>query len=463
MALRERELGAMGPVLSDGIPLRDLIDLERREVSLRLLMDEEVYQLELEHLFAKAWIVVAHESEIPNPGDYLTRSIGEDVVIVVRRPNHDIDILLNVCTHRGMQICRAEVGNASRFKCPYHGWVFDQGGGFLAAPFEQEMYGNCLDKASLGLQRARVGVYAGIVFACWDDDAPPLDEFLGDYRWYLDTIFQRTDDGIEVVGSPQRYKISANWKCAGEQFAGDGYHTMGLHYSMIEMGWLPDPKLAMYGIDVATPQGHGLRCIDMRSVWAQMGKEAEVLSPLEKLQAVPMAGLPAELVPQLANRFSEAELKALSNTPPTVGGMFPNVSVIAFYGPVGDDAGTMGPTFGLHSFVPHGVDEFEYVNWVFVERGASEEYKRLTRRTTVFGTGSSGVVEQDDAEAWPSMQQSARGYMGRKHSLKYQALLGEHKPDDWTGGGYVYEGFTKDDSQWNWWLRYLEFMTGSAR
>jgi phenylpropionate dioxygenase-like ring-hydroxylating dioxygenase large terminal subunit len=459
MALRERELGAIGPVLSDGTAMRDLIDTDKREVSLRLLNDPEVYQLELERLFARAWIVVAHESEIPNAGDYVLRQIGEDVVIVVRSENGTIEILLNVCTHRAMQVCRAEVGNATKFKCPYHGWIFDTDGAFRAAPFHDEMYGDCLDKSSLGLQRARSEVYAGIVFGCWDEQAPTLEEYIGDFRWYIDTIFGRTNEGIEVIGSPQRYNIHANWKTAGEQFAGDGYHTMGLHYSLIEMGWLVDPRMAMYGIDVSTKQGHGIRCIDLRGVWNGI-EGASDLTPVQKLQQVPMAGLPPELVEELASRFSEKELASLSITPPTVGGMFPNLSIIAFYGPVGDDAGTMGPTFGLHTFVPTGFDSFEYMNWVFVERGASEEYKRLTRRTTVFGTGSSGVVEQDDAEAWPSMQKSSRGFIGRKHSMKYQALLGENKPDDWMGGGLVYDGFSKDDNQWNWWLRYLEYMTG---
>src|ERR1700686_5031172 len=112
------------PVLSDGTSLADLIDVDRREVSLRLMDDPEVYELELDRIFGRTWTVIAHESEIPRPGDYLLRQLGDDPVIVIRGDDGSIDVLLNGCTHRGMQVCRAEWGNAKHFQCPYHGWMF---------------------------------------------------------------------------------------------------------------------------------------------------------------------------------------------------------------------------------------------------------------------------------------------------------------------------------------------------
>ena len=72
----------------------------------------------------------------------------------------------------------------------------------------------------------------------------------------------------------------------------------------------------------------------------------------------------------------------------------------------------------------------------------------------------SGFVETDDSDTWPQMHQSSKGIMGRQQKLRYQALVGDNKPQDWPGGGHVYDGFTKDDNQWNWWLRWNEFMTG---
>lgn len=133
----------VGPVLSDGTALCDLVDVDRREVAMRVLTDPDVYRLELDRLFARSWIVVAHESEIPNPGDFVSRYIGEDPVIVTRTRTGEIKILLNVCSHQGMGVCRAEMGNATQFRCPYHGWVYDQTGRFLGSPVAKEqMHGD---------------------------------------------------------------------------------------------------------------------------------------------------------------------------------------------------------------------------------------------------------------------------------------------------------------------------------
>ncbi|MGH7899043.1 MAG: aromatic ring-hydroxylating oxygenase subunit alpha, partial [Candidatus Binatia bacterium] len=247
-----------GIVLTDGTTLRELIDVEKREVSLRVLTDPELYQRELERLFAKAWVGIAHESEIPNCGDFVLRYVGEDSVIVVRQTDGTIVCMLNVCAHRGMQVCRTDSGTASSFRCPYHGWLFGQDGRYLGAPFEKEMYGDALDKPSLGLHRARVGTYAGIVFVTWDLSAPSLEDYLGDIKWYLDLMFARTDAGLEVVGCPQRFIVRANWKCASEQWAGDGYHGATLHRSIEELGLGKSASLeVLVGINVSTREGHG--------------------------------------------------------------------------------------------------------------------------------------------------------------------------------------------------------------
>src|SRR5262245_21756456 len=111
------------PVLSDGTTLDELINVEDYTLSLRLFADPEIYRWELERLFSRAWIVLAHESELPNLGDFVSRSLGEDPVIVSRDEAGQVHVMLNVCAHRGMQVCRAEYGNAESFRCPYHGWL----------------------------------------------------------------------------------------------------------------------------------------------------------------------------------------------------------------------------------------------------------------------------------------------------------------------------------------------------
>src|SRR5699024_9870866 len=226
--------------------------LEKHEVSMRLLKDPEVYRLELKRLFGRAWTVLAHETEIPNPFDYVSRHIGADPVIVTRSRSGEINVVLNICTHRGMQVCRGEAGNEKQFKCPYHGWSFSEKGKFMGSPVAREnMHGEFRSKDELGLSKARVELYAGFVFATWDEDAPSLDEYLGEIKFYQDLMFDRTESGLEVLGPPQRFVIPANWKCPGEQHAGDGYHAMTLHRSINELAASEADDSSKDGIDAS--------------------------------------------------------------------------------------------------------------------------------------------------------------------------------------------------------------------
>src|SRR3546814_16403633 len=102
------ETDATAPRLSDGTAVSELIDLERREVSLRVHHDQEIFDLEMERIFTRSWLPVAHESEIPNPGDFVRRYAGQDSCLVVRRDDGSIAVLLNACPQLGMALCREE-------------------------------------------------------------------------------------------------------------------------------------------------------------------------------------------------------------------------------------------------------------------------------------------------------------------------------------------------------------------
>jgi hypothetical protein len=86
----------------------------------------------------------------------------------------------------------------------------------------------------------------------------------------------------------------------------------------------------------------------------------------------------------------------------------------------------------------------------------------MMRAAATHGTGTSGIIEQDDSDTWPHMTESAKGVIGRTETLKYQAILGENRPADWPDKAKVYEGFGKDDAQWEWWLAYHKLMTANA-
>src|SRR3981081_720814 len=122
--------------LADGTRIEDLIDVERREVSARVLSDPEIYHLELERIFGRAWLLLGHDTEIPKSGDYGGGDMGEDQVIVSRDREGQVHVLLNMCPHRGMRVAMDEAGCTQVHRCVYHGWAFRPAGKFIGAPID---------------------------------------------------------------------------------------------------------------------------------------------------------------------------------------------------------------------------------------------------------------------------------------------------------------------------------------
>lgn len=457
-----------GPVLRDGTTVESLVDLQMREVKLRALSDPEIYEIEQRKVFGKVWLLLGHESEIPNAGDYVQRHMGDDSVIVARDRAGQIHVNLNVCPHRGMKITTHEAGNAQVHTCIYHGWAFTNSGDFLGAPVAEEcMHGKMLSKEQLGLQKARVQLYGGLIWATWNIDGPSLEEFLGDTKWYYDMLYTRSNKGLEVAGPPQRFIVRGNWKTAGEQSAADGYHTLTLHRWLGEGAGAYQSEEAkkageelakeMLGAEVSSPHGHALRCIDLaRKIKKLTGKDPAELTVEEKLLALPPPGMTADMVSQLKENLTAEQIQVMSWMPPQVGGMFPNIIFEFLYIPQ-PDGGVVG-SLALHTYVPKGPDKLEFTNWIFVERDTPPELKKQMIEQSVRLLGTSGMVEADDSDTWPHMTLSAKGAQGRNSTMKYQAVYETGAPKGWPGPGIVNEGFTKDDTQWHWWKYWHELM-----
>ena len=180
--------------------------------------DAEIFERERRNLFSRAWLFVGHVSEIPQPGDYVVRKVLDDSFIVVRDEKGEIRAHFNMCLHRGMQVCRAEMGNASHFRCPYHGWSYRNDGRIVGLPFHEEAYGGEAGFSRKGarlLPAPNLGMYNGLIFISMDPDAEPLEDFLGDFKFYLDYYTKQSADGIELRG-PQRWRVKANWKIGAE-------------------------------------------------------------------------------------------------------------------------------------------------------------------------------------------------------------------------------------------------------
>jgi phenylpropionate dioxygenase-like ring-hydroxylating dioxygenase large terminal subunit len=439
-------------VLRDGPPLGSLVDRAGRRVSARVFTDPEIYELEQRELFGKSWIAVGHQSEIPNAGDFVTRYIGEDPVIVSRDRDGQIQIMLNVCSHRGMGVCRAEMGNTRFFTCPYHGWRYDLGGHLVSVPAERSMYDDRLDRSRFTLQQARVETCGGIIFGNWDLDAPSLDDYLGPAALYLRLSFDRTNGGLVVAGPPARFTIEANWKLAADQFQGDAYHTAMLHRSMVEAGYVrQDPEAILSGINIGTPGGHHVRLLDFRS--ATTAETEDGAEPLEKL-----AGITPELAREARERLSPADAELLSGLPPSTGNVFPNVFWFTTRVPPADG----GPNLGILSFrilVPRGPRHVEQMSWAMYEKDAPPEMQGALVRNLVQTFGTGGIWEQDDTEAWVAIQRSLRGPQARERWFTYEACSPGYTDEL---PGMTFRGVARDDCQWLAWQRYFDVMAGDG-
>jgi len=129
--------------------------------------DPAIFELEMTRLFGRAWLLLGHESQIPQAGDYLSTRMGREPVIMARHADGSVQVLINRCTHRGALLVHEDTGNVKNFVCPYHGWVFSTDGALRNVPMPQgygEQSRQTLD--GLGLARvARSQSYRGFIFA----------------------------------------------------------------------------------------------------------------------------------------------------------------------------------------------------------------------------------------------------------------------------------------------------------
>ena len=188
-----------------------LIDREHGLVSRRIFADPELYQLELERIFARCWLFLGHESQVARPGDFVTTRMGNEPIILTRDTAGQIRALINTCRHRGNSICRAEAGRAHSFTCTYHGWTYGLDGRLIGVPGYEERYYGELDRSQWGLiPVTQVASYKGLVFGTFDATAPPLEDYLGEARWALDYILDQRAGGTEVVGGVYKWVINSN-------------------------------------------------------------------------------------------------------------------------------------------------------------------------------------------------------------------------------------------------------------
>ena len=197
----------------------------------RVYADPELFDLEMERLFARTWLFVGHECQVREPGDFFTTRLGRLDVIVVRDNDGRIHVLHNRCTHRGPHICGQPSGHVSRFVCPYHAWSYRLDGTLIGLPLVEE-YPASFSKSEHSLGRvAAVAMYRGFIFARLEGDGPDLDAFLGPLRAAFDDLLDRSPTcEIEQIPGVIRHRYHANWKMMFENL-NDIFHAAFAHAS----------------------------------------------------------------------------------------------------------------------------------------------------------------------------------------------------------------------------------------
>ncbi len=206
--------------------------------------DPDIFELEMDRLFGRAWLLVGHESQVRNCGDFFTTQLGREPVIVTRHADGSLQVLVNRCSHRGALVCHEARGSARQFTCPYHGWTFATDGALRVVPVAQGYGSDAEQKFSgLGLARVpRVESYRGFIFASQAASGPSLKDFLGPLHRSFDDMVDRAPDGdLEVAGGVFKHAYNGNWKLVIENHL-DGVHPAYVHSSSVFAGReAPDP------------------------------------------------------------------------------------------------------------------------------------------------------------------------------------------------------------------------------
>jgi nitrite reductase/ring-hydroxylating ferredoxin subunit len=392
------------------IEINRLVQTEKGLVSRTVFVDQKIYELELERIFAKCWLYLGHESQIPKPGDFMTTYMGEDPVILWRDSTEKVGAFLNSCRHRGMKVCRLEEGNANFLSCPYHGWTYSNQGKLVTVPEYKEGYLEELDREEWGLIRvAKVETYKGLIFGTFDEGAEPLEEYLGEMRWYLDMMVDRMEGGLEVLPGTHKWTVNANWKFGADNFVGDSYHVLRTHLSIFQLGFVGPPPGEVSMISAGKGHGLGLATFNLEA-----GKQM-VLDDFPK-ESVAYVQYLWEVREKIENRLGKERAQKLQHLQTIHGTVFPNFSFL----------NTLS-FFTFRVWRPRGPLEMEVRAVCVVDKGMPNDLKETVRRAYLTQFGPGGVLEQDDVEIWSQCTETARGRVCRRYPLTYQMGLGHEK------------------------------------
>lgn len=372
---------------------RPLVDVDDRTVSSRVFTDPDVFALEQARLFPRSWLYLGHCSQFAAKGDFIQTYAGTMPLLLCLDDDGQFQAIANVCTHRGGRICQVEYGNASKFVCPYHNWAFSNRGELIAVP---RRHSPGFDKSRWNLWKAaRVSTYRDLIFCTFSKEAVPLDEYLGDMKWYLD-LFLNSRSGTEVSAGTHRSVVRCNWKIPAEQFGSDNWHFQGVHGSMGRLGRRNEDPNSDDSFHAWTVQGHIVICI------------------------APKIEIPSAHTFYLDDLLTRGEISAQQRRMlrcSVVLTIFPNLSLVYFPG-----------LCSIRAWHPRAADQTELWSWALYNKDAPAQLKAAIRQQVTRMFSPSGMLEQDDLEVWARLESNLKG-MPSTYRLCYEFGAGEESPD----------------------------------
>lgn len=427
--------------------------------------DRDVFERERRDLFGRTWLFVAHQSEVPEAGDYVTRRLGADPVIVVRDEKGDINVLGNTCRHRGVGLCRSDRGNASHFRCSYHGWTYANTGDLVGVTAVSEMYGPGFDKSRFPLYRApQVDTFCGLIFATWSADAPPLMEYLGDAAWYLEAICGSFDDGLETLGAPIRTLVNTNWKAETENLGGDGYHTPVTHQSAFVLGMFagPDDWQRMGTVVAKSYKGRVVDCGNGHTFRVHQ-------LPVATLRPA-FFGYPQKLWPEITRNLDPGQIDVQARLSVFHGNIFPNFTIIDNFKTDTEGKGSATRYIRITQQYPIAPNVNEMLWWGLVPRGVDPLWREQSQRAWLRTVGPAGLFQIDDNENYVSFASGHSGSELADEEIVLEGGLDNAIATDVNWRGKVYDADKSEQTMrafWREWSRYVEGgqreSNGSAR
>ena len=208
----------------------------------RLYLDESIYEQEKQKIFYCNWHYAGHLSQLNKPGDYLTATVADESIFIVRGQDDTLRGFYNVCRHRAHQLLEGS-GNTRNIVCPYHAWSYALDGELRHARNSEKVPG--FDKSEFCLQPVRVDTLCDFVFFNLDPDAESLDSHA---PGLAQDIQERVPElgNLHVVDSMSLGSaIAANWKVVVDNFV-ECYHCAPGHPDFVSLFDMSSYQLDTY-------------------------------------------------------------------------------------------------------------------------------------------------------------------------------------------------------------------------